>query len=60
MINAISNKRQSRCSLDLAIHVLEAMEGIIKSSDERAIYNMKTKPNQPDFLTESEIRKLKK
>ena len=60
MINAISNKRQSRCSLDLAVHVLEAMEGIIKSSDERVIYNMKTKPNQPDFLDESEIIKFKK
>ena len=60
MINAISNKRQSRCSLDLAVHVLEAMEGIIKSSDERVIYNMKTKPNQPVFLDDGEVVKLKK
>ena len=60
MINAISNKRQSRCSLDLAVHVLEAMEGIIKSSDERVIYNMKTRPNQPIFLDDSEVVKLKK
>ena len=60
MINAISNKRQSRCSLDLAVHVLEAMEGIIKSSDERVIYNMKTKPNQPVFLDDNEVVKLKK
>jgi len=60
MIDAISHQRQSRCSLDLAVHVLEAMEGIIKSSDERVIYNMKTKPNQPDFLDDSEIIKFKK
>ena len=60
MINAISNKRQSRCSLDLAVHVLEAMEGIIKSSEGRVIYNMKTKPNQPVFLDDSEVVKLKK
>ncbi|MDC0625192.1 Gfo/Idh/MocA family oxidoreductase [Alphaproteobacteria bacterium] len=60
MINAISNKRQSRCSLDLAVHVLEAMEGIIRSSDERVIYNMKTKPHQPVFLDDSEVVKLKK
>ena len=59
-IDAISHQRQSRCSLDLAVHVLEAMQGIIKSSDERVIYNMKTKPNQPDFLDESEIIKFKK
>ena len=60
MIDAISHQRQSRCSLDLAIHVLEAMEGIIKSSDERVIYNMKTRPNQPIFLDDSEVVKLKK
>ena len=60
MIDAINHQRQSRCSLDLAVHVLEAMEGIIKSSDERVIYNMKTKSNQPDFLDESEIIKFKK
>ena len=60
MIDAISNQRQARCSLDLAVHVLEAMEGIIKSSEKRSIYNMNTKPKQPDFLDESEIIKLKK
>ena len=60
MIDAINHQRQPRCSLDLAVHVLEAMEGIIKSSDERVIYNMKTKPNQPVFLDDSEVVKLKK
>ncbi len=60
MIDAIKNKREARCSLDLAIHVLEVMEGIIKSSDTRNIYNMKTKSKQPLFLSESEIEKLKR
>ncbi len=60
MIDAIINKREARCSLDLAIHVLEVMEGIIKSSDTRNIYNMKTKSKQPLFLSESEIEKLKR
>ena len=60
MIDGIYNQRQARCSLDLAVHVLEAMEGIIKSSEKRSIYNMNTKPKQPDFLDESEIIKLKK
>ena len=60
MIDAIHNQRQSRCSLDLAVHVLEAMEGIIKSSDDRVNYHMQTKPNQPDFLDDSEVVKLKK
>ena len=58
MIDAINNQRQARCSLDLAIHVLEVMEGIIKSSTDRKIYNMKTKPNQPSFLDDSKIKKL--
>ena len=60
MIDAIHNQRQSRCSLDLAVHVLEAMEGIIKSSDDRVNYHMQTKPNQPDFLDDNEVVKLKK
>ena len=60
MIDAIHNQRQSRCSLDLAVHVLEAMEGIIKSSDDRVNYHLQTKPNQPDFLDDSEVVKLKK
>ena len=60
MIDAIHNKRQARCSLDLAVHILEAMEGIIKSSDNKSIYIMKTRPNQPDFLKDSEVVKLLK
>ena len=60
MIDAINNQRQARCSLDLAIHVLEVMEGIIKSSNDRNIYNTKTKPIQPLFLEEKHIERLKK
>ena len=33
----IYDQRQARCSLDLAIHVLEVMEGIIKSSESKEI-----------------------
>jgi len=59
MINAIKNQRPARCSLDLAIHVLETMEGILKSSKEGKIYNLTTEPSQPKFLSEEEIKKLK-
>ncbi len=59
MIDAISNQRQARCSLDLAIHVLEVMEGIIKSAENRIIYNVKTKPEKPLYLDEEEIKRLK-
>ena len=59
MIDAIDNHRQARCSLDLAVHVLEVMEGIIKSSTDRNIYNVTTKPHQPHFLDDTEIINLK-
>ena len=59
MIDAINNQRQARCSLDLAIHVLEVMEGIITSSELSKVYHLKSKPNQPKFLDETEIEKLK-
>ena len=60
MIDAINNQRQARCSLDLAVHVLEVMEGIIKSAEDKAIYYLKTKTLQPQFFEEREIAKLKK
>jgi predicted dehydrogenase len=59
MIQAIQNQRQARCSLDLSIHVLEVMEGILNSSTQKEIYHLNTKPPQPKYLSEDEIRKLK-
>ena len=59
MIDAINNQRQARCSLDLAMHVLEVMEGIITSSELSEVYHLKSKPKQPKFLDETEIEKLK-
>jgi len=59
MIDAINKNKQARCSLDLSIHVLEIMEGILKSSKEKKMYNLITKPSQPNFLSEDEIKKLK-
>ena len=60
MINSIKNNEKYRCSLELSIHVLEVMEGIIKSSENEKVYNLKTKPHQPRHLEENEIKKLKK
>jgi len=59
MIEAINNQRQARCSLDLAMHVLEVMEGIITSSELNEVYDLKSKPIQPQFLDETEIERLK-
>ena len=59
MIDSISNNRKARCSLELSLHVLEIMDGIIKSAEENKSYQLSTKPNQPAILTEEEIKKLK-
>ena len=59
MINSIKNQQNARCSLELSMHVLEVMEGIIISSEEQEIYDLKTQPSQPSFFDENEIRKLK-
>ena len=60
MINSINKNQKYRCSLDLSLHVLEIMEGILNSSKEKKIYNMTTKPDQPKYLDEDEIKLLKK
>ena len=59
MIDSISNKRMARCSIQLSLHVLEIMDGIIKSAEEKNSYILSTNPEQPDLLTEEEISKLK-
>ena len=59
MIDSISNNRKARCSLELSLHVLEIMDGIIKSAEESKSYQLSTNPNQPAILTEEEIKKLK-
>ena len=59
MIDSIANKRIPRCSLDLSLHVLEVMEGIISSAEVDEIYNISTKPEKPLFLNERDIAKFK-
>ena len=59
MINSIESNNKPRCSLDLSLHVLEVMEGIIKSSETNTTKKIETKPNKPRFLDEKEIAQLK-
>tara|TARA_Y100001970_G_C14188925_1_gene834201 strand:+ start:682 stop:1806 length:1125 start_codon:yes stop_codon:yes gene_type:complete len=59
MINSITHNNQPRCSLDLSVHVLEVMEGIIKSSESKSSVKIDTKPDKPKFLDENEINNLK-
>ncbi len=60
MVNSIENKKDFRCSLDLSLHVLEIMEGIILSAKNKSQVNITTKPIQPNPLNEDEILFLKK
>ena len=59
MINSIKSNSVCRCSLDISLHVLEVMELILKSSKDKKIYNLTTKPDQPKYLSEEEIQELK-
>ena len=59
MINSIEKNNKPRCSLDLSLHVLEVMEGIIKSSETNTTKIIETKPDKPQLLDEKEIAQLK-
>ncbi len=59
MINSIVSNKKCRCSLDLSLHVLEVMELILKSSNDKVSYPLTTKPKQPEYLSEEEIKTLK-
>ena len=59
MINSIKKNIKPRCSLDLSLHVLEVMEGIIKSSELKTEIQINTKPDKPNYLSDEEILSLK-
>ena len=59
MVSSIESKLNSRCSIDLSLHVLEIMEGILIAAKTQKIYDLESSCNKPKLLTESEISKLK-
>ena len=59
MVNCINNKKKARCSIDLALHVLEIMDGILTSSEDLLVYKMITSCEQPEYLSEKEIKDLR-
>ena len=59
MINSIQEDRHARCSLELSLHVLEVMEGILIAAESKKSYLTKTLCKQPQILTEKEIENLK-
>ena len=59
MVNSIKNNKKSRCSIDLALHVLEIMDGILISSESSIIYKTTTSCDKPEYLSENEIKSLR-
>ena len=59
MIESIQQDRLARCSLDLSLHVLEIMEGILIAAESKKSYFTKTVCKKPDILNEKEIEDLK-
>ena len=59
MVNSINKNKEARCSIDLALHVLEIMEGILISSKNSIVYINNTSCKRPDFLGEEEVKSLK-
>jgi predicted dehydrogenase len=59
MVDSIKKNIQPRCSIDLALHVLEIMEGILISSANESMYKIITHCDRPEALDEEEIKSLK-
>ena len=58
MVNCIKQNIKPRCSLDLALHVLEIMDGILISAKSSKKYQTLTKCKRPKALNEEEIKSL--
>lgn len=58
MVTAIDEGRDHRCSLELALHAVDVMLTILKSSDERRMLDLTTTCDQPAALSEDEARAL--
>ena len=59
MVNSIENNKKSRCSIDLALHVLEIMHGILISGKNKSEYKVTTHCDRSETLNEEEIKYLK-
>ena len=58
MARGILDGRPHRCSLDLALHAVEVMTGILKSGESRRFVEMKTTCERPAALGIAEARAL--
>ncbi len=60
MINSIKDNKQHRCNGDLALHVLDIIECVMKSAISSEQVNLRTTCEKPKIFQESEIAQLMK
>lgn len=58
MAAAIEEGRPHRCNLDLAVHAVEVMTGILKAGEERAWVEMTTRCERPEALSPEQAKAL--
>ena len=58
MASAIAEGRAHRCGLDMAVHAVEVMTGIIKAGEERRFVDMSTTCERPAALSPDEAQAL--
>lgn len=58
MATAIAEGRQHRCNMDLALHAVDVMTGILRAGDERRFVEMTTTCARPEALSPEAARAL--
>lgn len=58
LADAVSKKRDARCSIDRALHAVEVMTGLLASGTSGKFISMKTKCTRPKLLAPEEARGL--
>lgn len=58
MAQAIAEGRKHRCDIDLAVHVVDVMTGILRAGEERRFVDMTTTCERPAALSAEEARAL--
>ena len=58
MAQAIDDGREHRCNIDLAVHCVDVMTGILKAGETRSFVEMTTTCERPDALSPEQARGL--
>ena len=58
MVSAIAEGRDHRCNIDLALHVVDVMTGILKAAQERRFIDLATTCDRPAVLLPAEAQAL--